>query len=373
MKTRLVVFFCILGLLAAAIGCAADAQPVVEDEGAPSDTEDQEQEVPSAPEGEVITWKIETTTPMASKSAWGLAEMARIIPEATGGRLIVEAYGAGEIVEAFEIHDAVLDGVLDAGNTSAFYAVGKWPDAPLFNTFPISMGPEPYLAWLYQGDGEELWQEMYKDYDVKNFPFTMNGPELFGWYNKPIKSFDDFDGLKFRTGGYWGEILTAAGASVVMMAPGELYEAMERGVLDAFELNTPATDYSLGYHEVADYVGIPGIHAPCSVQQLFINGERWRELPDDVKVIVEEVCQAVTITYLGMSNAQDALYWQKILDYGVTPFVVPDEMQQEIVARAEALYDAKSADDAFFAKVWESHKSFKSSYEGYLNANTPGF
>ncbi|MHA1734873.1 MAG: TRAP transporter substrate-binding protein [Candidatus Thorarchaeota archaeon] len=370
MRRGAFVLLCVLGAVVLLVGCAPSAEPSEEGGAPPTKGEGA---VPSAPEAEVITWKVETTTPLTNKGAWGLNELARIIPEATDGRLVVEAYGSGEIVEAFEIHDAVIDGVLDAGSTSAFYAIGKWPASPLFNTFPISLGPEPYLAWLYEGGGEELWQEMYKDYDVKNFPFTMNGPELFGWYHKPIKSFDDFKGLKFRTGGYWGEILSEAGASVVMMAPGELYEAMERGVIDAFELNTPAMDYSLGYHEVAEYVGTPGIHAPCSVQQLFINGESWRELPDDVKVILEEVCQAITITYLGMSNAQDAIYWQKILDYGVTPFVVPIEMQEEIVRRAEALYDRKSAEDPFFAKVWASHKSFKESYVGYLNINTPSF
>ena len=174
MRRGILVLLCVLGVTALLVGCAPAAAPSG-DGATPSEEEEEEEEAaPSAPEGEVITWKVETTTPLANKGAWGLNELARIIPEATNGRLVVEAYGSGEIVEAFEIHDAVIDGVLDAGSTSAFYAIGKWPVSPLFNTFPISLGPEPYLAWLYEGDGAELWQEMYKDYDVMNFPFTMN-------------------------------------------------------------------------------------------------------------------------------------------------------------------------------------------------------
>src|SRR3546814_10201794 len=71
--------------------------------------------------------------------------------------------------------------------------------------------------------------------------------------NKEINSVDDFKGLKMRTPGLGGEVLTKMGGTVVNMPAGEIFTALQTGAIDATEWIGPYNDLALGLHKAAKY------------------------------------------------------------------------------------------------------------------------
>ena len=51
-------------------------------------------------------------------------------------------------------------------------------------------------AWLYQGGGLELWEELYARYDLVPTPAGNTGVQMAGWFNKELNSMDDLRGIK---------------------------------------------------------------------------------------------------------------------------------------------------------------------------------
>ncbi|HSW50040.1 MAG TPA: TRAP transporter substrate-binding protein DctP, partial [Bryobacteraceae bacterium] len=257
---------------------------------------------------------------------------------------------------------------------SPAYWIGKMPAGALFGYLPFGMEAVPYLAWMYDGEGFALYQELYASY---NFGFVapcgIIPPEDLAWSNKPIKSMDDFKGLKFRTSGYWGEILTEAGSSVVMLPAGQIYEALQRNVIDAGEFSIPSMDKTLAFHEIAKYLLVPGIHQPSTILDILVNKKSWEKLPADLQDIVKGAAQMTTMRMLTNSIAKDIEALTFFKQKGVTINYLDPKIQKELYAKAVALMDQKAAKDPFFSKVWESQKKFRKDYNMYKGLMTPQF
>lgn len=317
---------------------------------------------------EVIEWNMQSTWAAGLEIQRQADSFAEKVTEMSGGRLKINSLPSGSVVDGLEVFEATENGIIDVGYAAAFYWVGKEPTAPFFAAVPAGLTATEYIMWLYHGDGLDLWQEAYSDY---NFGYVgaagLNSTEIFAWSNKPINSLDDFKGLKFRTVGYWGEILTSLGASVVTLPGAEIYGALERGVIDAAEFANPESDLVSGMHEVAEYAYVPGIHQPTSLMELLINKESWEALPPDLQAIVKEAAKATTIEGLGNTLVKDAEALKKLEEYGTKIERLSPEIMQEIADLANELYEEKSSEDPFFKKVYESQMEYKEKYE-YLQS-----
>lgn len=208
-------------------------------------------------------------------------------------------------------------------------------------------------------------------YDRKGLNIHVVGPcgfssaELFGWFNKPMLSLGDFKGMKFRTAGCWGEMVTEMGAAVVFLPGGEIYESMQRGVIDCFEFSTPGADYSAGFHELGAYMHGPGVHAPQSCFEFLVNKDRWNELSPDLKAIVTHAAEAMTVRLWGVYDYSDMEAMDALKEYGTEFVYLPEDLQREIVKVANEYYDEKAKEDPFFAKVLESQREFAKRYRAF--------
>jgi TRAP-type mannitol/chloroaromatic compound transport system substrate-binding protein len=290
------------------------------------------------------------------------------VKDMSGGRLVITNNASGAIVDGLKEMRAVHEGVLDCTMTGSHYhtsEIGLTGD--LFNLYPAGTSPQEFAVWYYEAGGEALHQEMYdrKSLNVKSDLGMFTSAELFGWFAEPVKTMNDFKGMKFRTAGIWGEMLNEAGAAVVTMPGGEIYESMQRGVIDAFEFSTPGVDWSAGFHELGAYVHGPGIHAPQSAFEFLVNKDQWDALPADLQAIVDHACEATVIRSLAMVDYSDTLGIKNLRDYGTEFVYVPEDVQTAIVAIANKKYDEIAAEDEFFAKVLESHRSFLIEYRDF--------
>jgi len=220
------------------MGCAPEAAPPPEEEEeeAAPEEEEEEEAPPAAPEEEVfeITWQ--DTDPPAQSQWYALQNLADRVRAASGGRLDITVLPEGQVVPRNECTPAVKDGVVQIATIPTSIDTGRLgPVTYLMVCSGLPAGPSTIecIAWLYQGGGLELINDLYADWAYV-IGASAGAAELFCHSNEPLETAADFKGLKFRTFGMWAEVLGGYGAVVTMLPGAELYSGVERGVIDAF-------------------------------------------------------------------------------------------------------------------------------------------
>lgn len=287
--------------------------------------------------------------------------MTKNVEAMSGGNFVIEFFPGGAVAPATKEFDALDRGIVEMAQTGMHYNMDKFSTGGLYNI--ICAGPTPmvYLTWYLQGGGEEMIQELFTDYNVMGLSvLTIGRAEMFGYSNTPLDSMGDFKGLKFRTAGDWGEILEKYfGASVIFLPGGEVYEAMQRGVIDAFEFSSPSVNVPFGFNEIAKYAMFPGIHAPGVLMPGLVNKDAWNKLPDGYKIILEEAILSECIRNHTVESHEDMWGVEQHKKAGMEIISLSEDVQKEIEAAAEDFYTKKAAGDAFFAKVYNSVNEYK--------------
>ena len=212
---------------------------------------------------------------------------------ASGGRLNIKCFSAGELVPAMQCFDAVSKGSAQCGHDWPGYWKGKNEAFVAFGSVPMGLDAELYNIWLYERGGAEMMNELYGRYNMVAMPGGQGGQEMGLFSNKRVTKLEDFKGMKVRTPGWFMDIMNQMGASVSPLPGGEVYLALERGVIDAAEFSTPSVNYPMGFDEITKYVIEPGVHQPACQFGLFFNKDAWNKLPEDLKWIVK-ICAKET-------------------------------------------------------------------------------
>lgn len=295
-----------------------------------------------------------------------LDRLCNQILAASGGRLDITLYSEGELTPRHETTPAVQSGAIDLATNSSPMDLGRMGNVMyLMGSSGLPAGPSTreLIAWVYQGGGLEIMNEVYKDwgYILGTQP---GAAELFCHSNKKLQEAADFKGLKFRTLGLWAEILETYDVSVVMIPGGELYQSVERGVLDAFELGPPSYNWPHGFQEILKCVGVPGIQSPGFCNNVLINKGAYDGLPSDLQnLLKDEILGMALYGQLYLAEA-DAAAMDNYRDYGTEIISVSDELQQDIAAQSRAALEGYAVDDPQFAEVWEQQKAFFKMWRG---------
>lgn len=315
----------------------------------------------------VVKWKGESCFGIASPlGKHTIVLWKKYAEEMSGGRLQLTLHDAGEIVPPTKIYDAVRDGMLDFGLNTPAWQKGKYPAGDLFYTLPGGvLEMNDLIVWMYGAGGKQLAQEMYGD-ELIVFPLGLTPPEQV-WSKKPVKTLADIKGMKIRAAGLSMDLFEKLGASVVLLAGGEVVPGLQRGLIDAAEMLEPSYDMSLGLHEVCKYRFGPPVHMSNNIFQLIIKTKSWKELPADLQGIVEKAALAATMQ--GYADFwQDTIAANKKLEaYGTITTKLSKEDQAKTREITMQIIDEKSAKDPFFKKVWESQKKFIQEFRPYYD------
>lgn len=286
-----------------------------------------------------------------------MIRMCDRIAEISGGRLVINFYGGGEIVTAYKEYEGVDKGLLDMCHGAGSVMREKYFVAPLFTYMINGLKPVEMMLWMMR-EGEDLFAELLADTNIVNFPGWTGSPESFLSSNEPLRSLADLKGLKIRTLGDDAPMFTEMGASVISVPGGEIYEAMMRGVIDAFQLNCPAIDKTYTTYEVIKYMYISPVRQPCEYYSYFVNKSSWAKLPDDLKAIVQAAALEESMRYLADATRLDAEAIEFYTQYGVEVELTPKDIEDEMARLAEIFYDNESAKDPFLARVVKSQRDF---------------
>ncbi|SHO42605.1 TRAP transporter substrate-binding protein [Desulfopila aestuarii] len=206
---------------------------------------------------------------------------------ASGGRLDIKVFSADELVPAMQSFDAVSKGSAQVGHDWPGYWKGKNEAFVAYASVPFGLDGEGYNIWMQEKGGTELMQELYGQFGLYALPGGQLGQEMGLFSNKRATKMEDFKGMRVRTVGWYMDILNKLGASVSPLPGGEVYLALERGVIDAAEFSSPAMNYPMGFDEITKFAIQPGVHQPGIQCALFFNMDAWNKLPDDLKWIVK--------------------------------------------------------------------------------------
>ncbi|WP_163335742.1 TRAP transporter substrate-binding protein [Desulfopila sp. IMCC35008] len=226
---------------------------------------------------------------------------------ASAGRLDIKPFSAGELVPAMQSFDAVSKGSAQVGHDWPGYWKGKNEAFVAFASVPFGLDGEGYNIWLQEKGGTELMQKIYGQFGLFALPGGQLGQEMGLFSNKRATKMEDFKGMRLRTPGWYMDIMNNLGASVSPLPGGEVYLALERGVIDAAEFSSPAINYPMGFDEITKYAIQPGVHQPGIQCALFFNQEAYDALPDDLKWIIKIAAaetQAWSYNWINSLNAQ---------------------------------------------------------------------
>ncbi|MET0481701.1 MAG: ABC transporter substrate-binding protein, partial [Aestuariivirgaceae bacterium] len=191
----------------------------------------------------VLKWRLTSSFPKNLDTIFACAEtFSRTISEATDGKFHIQVFPPNEIVPGLQAADAVTNGSVEMCQTSSYYYVGKDPTFAFGTAVPFGMNARQQNAWLYFGGGQDLLNAFYEKYRIYSLPGGNTGAQMGGWFRREIKSVADLNGLKMRIAGLAGRVVAKLGVSPQQIAGGEIYQALEKGTIDATEWVGPYDD-----------------------------------------------------------------------------------------------------------------------------------
>lgn len=281
---------------------------------------------------------------------------------ATGGSIQLDMFDPGEIVPSFGISDAVRDGKVSAGYTWLGYDQGKIPASALLGAVPFGMEPWEYSAWWFEAGGRELAEKLYRASNIHPVFCGLTGPETAGWFREPINDLSDVDGLKIRFAGLGGKVIERLGASVTMLPSGEIFQALEKGAIDASEFALPIVDQALGFNRVAKFNYFPGWHQPFTANHFIVNLQVWEALAAADQHFLTTLCTSAVTRNLAKSEATQGSVIRGFPDLGVTAARLPDNLLRELSRVADDVLNEEASRDIAFASILESQRKFAATY-----------
>ncbi len=310
-----------------------------------------------------VHWRVplsfQTTMPVLGENPTHVVDTLR---KASDGAIDIRLFEPGEVVPPFGINEAVRDGKVEAGYTWLGYDQGRTPASALLGAVPFGMEPWEYTAWWFDAGGREVGRALYAKQNIHIILCGLTGPETAGWFREPVRSLADVSGLKIRFAGIGGKVIERAGASVTMLPGGEIFQALEKGAIDASEYALPIVDQALGFNRVATYNYYPGWHQPATASHLTVNRDIWQQTSQADRAMIEMACTAGVARNLARSEALQGAVIAGFPDIGVTAETLPDDVLRELQRITETVLAEEAAKDADFATILASQTAFRDNY-----------
>ncbi|MFO1350281.1 MAG: TRAP transporter substrate-binding protein [Gammaproteobacteria bacterium] len=311
-----------------------------------------------------VKWSLQsafgTQTPHLGVSA---LRFVKTIGRLSAGRFEIKIFEPGAIVPALECFDAAAKGSVEACWTTSGFHSGKFPAAAFFGTVPFGPQLGEFLAWKWFGGGNELRAEVYGQQGVIAFDSICTGPETSGWFRKEINTPDDLKGLKMRFFGLGAKVMQKLGVSTQLLAPGDIFPALERGVIDATEFSMPTMDIKMGFQQIAKFDYFPGWHQQISCGELLMNKAAYDALPDEYKAMLEAATgQELIYTYAETEALNPPALTELTAKYGVNVRRWSDDFLKLYEEKWREVLQEESAKDPLFKKVADSYLKFREQY-----------
>lgn len=307
-----------------------------------------------------LRWRLTSSFPKSLDTLFGVNQIfADQVKAMTGGKFEITVHAPGELVPAFGTIDATKDGTVEMSNTAPYYYFGKDETFAIGCAIPFGLNSRQMTAWMFEGNGMKLMREFYRTYNIVNFPMGNTGAQMGGWFRKPIKSLKDFKGTKFRVGGFAGKVVERIGGVPQNIPGGEIYQALEKGTIDAAEWVGPYDDLKLGFYKVAKNYAYPGWWEGGPQLDLHINAKAWDGLSKEYQSIIAAASAYAHTEMQARYDARNAAALKTLVAGGAKLFPFPKDLMDAAFKEAMALYSELSAKNANWKKVYDDYSAFR--------------
>jgi len=321
-----------------------------------------------------IQWRLASSFPKSLDTIYGAAEiLSKRVSEATDGRFQIRVFAGGELVPGLQVLDAVQNGTVECGHTAPYYYVGKDPAFAFGTALPFGLNARQQNAWMYYGGGLEAMAALFKDYGCVQFLSGNTGAQMGGWYRKEIKIVADLKGLKMRIGGLAGQVVAKLGVVGQQIAGGEIYQALERGTIDAAEWVGPYDDEKLGFHKVAKYYYYPGWWEGGPQLSTVVNLKKWAELPKGYRSAFESACAEANVHMVARYDAKNPDALRRLVAGGSQLRQFPRAVLEACEKAAFELYAELGARSKHWAAIYPGWKKFRDDQHLWFRVAEHGF
>ncbi len=321
-----------------------------------------------------IRWRLASSFPKSLDTIFGAAEVfAKKVSDMTGGKFQITTHAAGELMPAFGVVDAVQAATVEIAHTAPYYFFGKDPTFAIGCAIPFGLNSRQMTAWMFEGNGLKLMREFYARYNIISFPAGNTGAQMGGFFRKEIKSLADMKGLKFRIGGFGGKVVERIGAVAQNIPGGEIYQALEKGTIDAAEWVGPYDDEKLGLYKVAPNYAYPGWWEGGPQLDLFVNDKAYGGLSAEYKAIIEAAASHTHVDMQAKYDARNPAALKRLVAQGTKLFPFPKEMMAAAFKEAMALYSELGATNPAWKKVYEDYAAFRKDANLWFRFTEAGF
>lgn len=285
------------------------------------------------------------------------------VEDMTDGNFVIKFHEPGALVPTFECFDAASKGSVDACWWPSGFAAGKYPALAFFTAVPFGPQYGEFFAWKIFGNGSKLRNEIYDKHGLIAFDSVAVGGEISGWFRKEVKSLADLKGLKIRYFGLGARILQKLGVATQLIAPADIFPALERGVIDATEFSMPTIDIKMGFQQVAKFAYFPGWHQQVTVAELLMHKKTFDALPKSYKKILEVAAgnqihhtfaESEAMQFDAMAELRDK-HKVQILRWKDSEIAVFEKAWLEVIQE-------ESAKDPLFKKIADDYLDFRKKY-----------
>lgn len=288
-------------------------------------------------------------------------------------KLTIEFFDGGSLVPAGEVFGAVESNTIQAGGDWPGYWAGRDSAfSPLATTASLFNAVD-YVNWIQEWGGKDLYNEVYGKFGMVYLPYGVTNNESgFRTVSQPIRTLDDLQGLRLRLSGLeQGKLLEKLGGNQVSMAGGEIYQSLERGVIDGAEFSTPNVDFSGGFQQVTKYWSTPGWHQSSSIFGVMINKGAWDALDDETRERLEIAADATLLWSLAFTEKRATEAYAQFQEAGTEITRLDDAALEQVQKMANETITEVACENPLSAKVYASQLSYLQDYGSWREASAP--
>ncbi|WP_347057768.1 C4-dicarboxylate TRAP transporter substrate-binding protein [Blastococcus sp. HT6-30] len=277
-------------------------------------------------EGQSFDWQYSNYLPPNSSLSTGIANYFDSIEEQ--GDITVEEFYQESLLSATDTLQGVAQGRADLGFMIALYYPGELPLSQVVGVpFQTDDAEAQVRAMNDLYENNEAFRAEYENQGVHVLSFVPLAPTMVAT-SEPLSGLDDFQGRQIRAVGLLSQAIEQTGASPVALSAPEIYESVERGVIDGFTSYPFDVAVANSLHEVAPNMTDPGTGL-YNLGALVITKSLWDGLPEETReLMTEEIDQYVTDA-IALLAEEEQNTCDTFLEAGGTPGVFPEADVEE--------------------------------------------
>ena len=307
--------------------------------------------------------------PFLEEDAKGFAKLVETL---TDGRIQINVFPGGMLGSPLKVSDTVRSGAVQAGHSWMGYDWGIDKTTLAFGGGPGHLNPEEFIIWLYEAGAAELWFEYRKEkFGIISIPCTIAPTEIFLHSKKRVETLEDLKGLKLRTSGSWAEIAGRLGASTVILPGAEVYPALERGVVDAIEWSSASVNLPSGFHKIAKYIILPGVHQPGAVFECVFNMDAWNSISERDRELLRLAGKLMILDSWTRYPYRDIAALEVMRSAGNEVVILDSEFIHAANRAADEWADEQAAENVWFKRVLQHRRAFQKDMENWPTFRFP--